>query len=60
MADNTTTSKEIKQQNTAEIEAFQQDVELQNYLGRVENGELTPEELESRNAALDFLGVPHK
>lgn len=52
------TSKEIK--NTAEIDAFQQDVQLQNYAARVENGELTPDELESRNAALDFLGVPHK
>ena len=59
MADTTNnTSKEIK--NTAEIDAFQQDVQLQNYAARVENGELTPEELESRNAALDFLGVPHK
>lgn len=52
MAD--TTSKEIK--SMEDFDAFKADMELAKYQARIENGELTPEELESRNAILDFLG----
>jgi hypothetical protein len=41
-----------------ELDAFNADARLSEYMARVENGELTPEEQENRNALLDFLNSP--
>jgi len=55
------TSKEIKN-NEANVEvsesvnAFQADLELEQYRHRVETGALTEEEKEDRQQVLDFLG----
>ena len=54
-------SKEIKN-NEANVEvsesvnAFQADLELEQYRHRVETGALTEEEKEDRQQVLDFLG----
>lgn len=45
-----------EEQNMAEVEAFNADLKLAQYRTRVENGELTPEENESRNRILGLLG----
>ena len=51
------TSKEIKNNEVnAEVDAFQADVELEQYRHRVETGALTEEEKEDRKQVLDFLG----
>jgi len=60
------TSKEIKktaevnQSEKEEFDAFEADIKMANYMARIENGELTPEEKESRNAMLRFLGLPEE
>lgn len=54
MTDN---SAEIKNNETsADVAAFQADVELEKYRQRVETGALTEEEKEDRKQVLDFLG----
>lgn len=53
----TDTSAEIKNNETsADVAAFQADVELEKYRQRVETGALTEEEKEDRKQVLDFLG----
>lgn len=47
-----------KKHEMTEMEAFNADVAQAKYMARVENGELTEEELENRNAMLSFLGYP--
>ena len=44
--------------DAAELEAFKADVEMAKYMARVEKGELTEEELENRNAMLNFINSP--
>ena len=43
-----------------EINAFNADVKLAEYQHRIESGQLTAEEEESRNKFLDFLGFPER
>lgn len=51
------TNKEIKNNEvSADVAAFQADVELEKYRQRVETGALTEEEKEDRKQVLDFLG----
>lgn len=51
------TSTEIKNNEvSADVAAFQADVELEKYRQRVETGALTEEEKEDRKQVLDFLG----
>lgn len=51
------TSTEIKNNKvSADVAAFQADVELEKYRQRVETGALTEEEKEDRKQVLDFLG----
>jgi hypothetical protein len=50
----------INEQDAAEMEAFKADVAMAKYMARVENGELTEEEQENRNAMMNFLGFPTK
>ena len=44
--------------DAAELEAFKADVEMAKYMARVEKGELIEEELENRNAMLNFINRP--
>lgn len=62
MADTNDKSMEItiNEQDAAEMEAFKADVAMAKYMARVENGELTEEEQENRNAMMNFLGFPTK
>ena len=51
------TSTEMKNNKvSADVAAFQADVELEKYRQRVETGALTEEEKEDRKQVLDFLG----
>jgi hypothetical protein len=54
MADTNTKIK--NNEMSADVAAFQADVELEKYRQRVETGALTKEEKDDRKQVLDFLG----
>lgn len=53
-------STEINKTNQAELDAFNADIELNEYIHKVETGQLTAEEEAGRNELLDMLGFSNK